>query len=85
MQWITDSFTDTVEEMLPRTLEELEELQSVDSSLPGLGNILPMLQESIDPEKAESELLKDRIMNLINSDEEKASSAINMWVSRKES
>ncbi len=85
MQWITDSFTDTVEEMLPRTLEELEDLQSVDNSLPGLGNILPMLQESIDPEKAESELLKDRIMNLINSDEEKASSAINMWVARKES
>ena len=85
MQWITDSFTDTVEEMLPRTLEELEDLQSVDDSLPGLGNILPMLQESIDPEKAESELLKDRIMNLINSDEEKASSAINMWVARKES
>lgn len=85
MQWITDSFTDTVEEMLPRTLEELEDLQSVDNSLPGLGNILPMLQESIDPEKAESELLKDRIMNLINGDEEKASSAINMWVARKES
>ena len=43
-----------------------------------------MLQESVDPEKAESELLKDRIMNLINKDDEKASSAINMWVSRKE-
>ena len=85
MQWITDSFTDSVEEMLPRTLEELEELQSVDNSLPGLGNIMPMLQESIDPEKAESELLKDRIMNLIGRDEEKASSAINMWVARKES
>lgn len=84
MQWITDSFTDSVEEMLPRTLEELEDLQSVDNSLPGLGNILPMLQESIDPEKAESELLKDRIMNLIGRDEEKASSAINMWVARKE-
>lgn len=84
MQWITDSFTDSVEEMLPRTIEELEELQSVDNSLPGLSNVLPMLQESVDPEKAESELLKDRIMNLINKDEEKASSAINMWVSRKE-
>lgn len=84
MQWITDSFTDSMEEMLPRTIEELEELQSVDNSLPGLGNVLPMLQESVDPEKAESELLKDRIMNLIARDEEKASSAINMWVARKE-
>ena len=34
MRWITDSFQDTVEDMLPRTIEELEELQSVDNSLP---------------------------------------------------
>ncbi|AGH96362.1 flagellar basal-body MS-ring/collar protein FliF [Pseudobdellovibrio exovorus] len=84
MQWITDSFTDSVEEMLPRTLEELEELHSVDNSLPGLSSVLPILQESIDPEKAESELLKDRILALMQKDEEKASSAINMWVARKE-
>lgn len=84
MQWITDSFSDSVEDMLPRTIEELEELQSVDNSLPGMGGVLPMLHESVDPEKAESELLKDRIMSLIDRDEEKASSAINMWVSRKE-
>lgn len=84
MQWITDSFTDSVEEMLPRTIEELEELQSVDNSLPGLGNVLPILQESVDPEKAESELLKDRILTLMGKDEEKATSAINMWVSKKE-
>ena len=84
MQWITDSFTDSVEDMLPRTIEELEELQSVDNSLPGMNGVLPILHESVDPEKAESELLKDRIMNLIDRDEEKASSAINMWVSRKE-
>jgi flagellar M-ring protein FliF len=84
MQWITDSFTDSVEEMLPRTIEELEELHSVDNSLPGLGSVLPILQESVDPDKAESELLKDRIITLMQRDEDKASSAINMWVSRKE-
>lgn len=84
MQWITDSFTDSVGEMLPRTLEELEELQSVDNALPGMAGVLPILQEAVDPEKAESELLKDRIINLMQKDEEKASSAINMWVARKE-
>ena len=84
MQWVTDSFTDSVEDMLPKTIEELEELQAVDNTLPGLNNVVPMLQDSIDPEKAESELLKDRIMNLLNKDEDKASSAINIWVSRKE-
>lgn len=84
MQWITDSFTDSVEEMLPRTIEELEELHSVDNSLPGLSNVMPILQESVDPEKAESELLKDRIISLIQQDEEKATSAVNMWLVRKD-
>jgi flagellar M-ring protein FliF len=84
MQWITDSFQDTVEEMLPRTIEELEELQSVDSTLPGMNSALPVLQESIDPEKAESELLKDRILGIMNTDEEKAANAFGMWLVRKD-
>lgn len=84
MQWITDSFQDSVEEMLPRTIEELEELQSVDNTLPGMSSALPVLQESIDPEKAESELLKDRIMGIMNVDEEKAGNAFGMWLVRKD-
>lgn len=84
MQWITDSFQDSVEEMLPRTIEELEELQSVDNTLPGMSSALPVLQESIDPEKAESELLKDRIMGLMTTDEEKAGNAFSMWLVRKD-
>lgn len=84
MQWITDSFQDSVEEMLPRTIEELEELQSVDNTLPGMSTALPVLQESIDPEKAESELLKDRIMSSMTRDEEKAANAFGMWLVRKD-
>lgn len=84
MQWITDSFQDSVEEMLPRTIEELEELQSVDNTLPGMSTALPVLQESIDPEKAESELLKDRIMTIMGKDEEKAANAFGMWLVRKD-
>lgn len=84
MQWITDSFQDSVEEMLPRTIEELEELQSVDNTLPGMSSALPVLQEAIDPEKAESELLKDRIMASMSRDEEKAANAFGMWLVRKD-
>ncbi len=83
-QWITDSFRESVEDMLPRTIEELEELQSVDSSLPGMSAALPILQDSMDPEKAESELLKDRIISMMQKDEEKAGSAFGMWLVRKE-
>lgn len=84
MQWITDSFQDTVDEMLPRTIEELEELQSVDSTLPGMSSALPVLQESVDPEKAESELLRDRILGIMTKDEEKAANAFGMWLVRKD-
>jgi flagellar M-ring protein FliF len=83
-QWITDSFRESVEDMLPRTIEELEELQAVDNSLPGMSAALPILQESLDPEKAESELLKDRIISMMQKDEEKAGSAFGMWLVRKE-
>lgn len=84
MQWITDSFQDSVEEMLPRTIEELEELQAVDNTLPGMSSALPILEESIDPDKAESELLKDRILSIIERDDEKASGAFGMWLIRKD-
>ena len=85
MRWITDSFQDTVEDMLPRTIEELEELQSVDSTLPGMQGALPVLSESIDPDKAESELLKERIMGILTEDSEKAAGAFSLWVARRDS
>lgn len=84
MQWITDSFQDSVEDMLPRTIEELEQLQSVDNTLPGMTAALPVLEESIDPDKAESELLKERIMAIMEQDDEKVSNAFGMWLVRKE-
>ncbi len=84
MQWVTDSFQDSVEEMLPRTIEELEELHSVDNTLPGMSSALPVLEESVDPDKAESELLKDRILDIVGKDDEKASGALSLWLVRKE-
>lgn len=85
MQWITDSFQDSVDDMLPRTIEELEELQAVDNTLPGMSKALPTLEEAIDPDKAECELLKDRILNLIENGPDKAADAFNLWLVRKES
>lgn len=84
MRWITDSFQDTVDDMLPKTIEELEELQSVDNSLPGMSGALPVLEESLDPDKAESELLKERIMNMMELDTEKAAGAFSLWLSRRD-
>ena len=84
MRWITDSFQDSVEDLLPRTIEELEELQSVDNTLPGMSGALPVLEEALDPDKSESELLKERIMSLMNRDVEKASGAFSLWLVRRD-
>lgn len=84
MRWITDNFQESVEELLPKTIEELEELQAVDSSLPGMSTALPTLEESIDPDKAESELLKDRIVGLIDQNNKKAADALSLWLVRRD-
>lgn len=84
MQWVTDSFQQSVDEMLPRTIEELEELHAVDSTLPGMSSALPVLEQNIDPEKAEAELLRDRIMSLVENESEKAAGALSMWVAKRE-
>jgi flagellar M-ring protein FliF len=83
MRWVTESFQDSVEDMLPKTIEELEDLQTVDNSLPGMTGALPMLEETIDPDKAESELLKERIMTLIGNDSKKAAFALNQWIDER--
>jgi flagellar M-ring protein FliF len=82
--WVTDSFHESMEDILPKTIEELEELQSVDSRLPGMSSALPILETPIDPEKAESEVLKDKIMNIMNEDSEKAGGAFSLWLVRRD-
>ncbi|MDW8190729.1 MAG: flagellar basal-body MS-ring/collar protein FliF [Pseudobdellovibrionaceae bacterium] len=84
MSWVTDSLQQSVDEILPRTIEELEELHSVDTALPGISSALPVLDQAIDPEKAEAELLRDKIMSIVESDAEKASGALSLWLAKRE-
>lgn len=82
--WLTDSFQESIDDMLPKTIEELEELQSVDTRLPGMSTVVPVLDAPIDPEKAESEILKERILSMVQDDEEKASGAFSLWLVRRD-
>ncbi|MEQ1877261.1 MAG: flagellar basal-body MS-ring/collar protein FliF [Bdellovibrionia bacterium] len=84
MRWITDSFQESIDDMLPKTIEELEQIQSSEGTLPGMTSALPMLEETLDPDKAESELLREKIMNIIEGDNKKASHALSLWLVRKD-
>lgn len=84
VRWVTDSFHDSIEDMLPKTIEELEEMHGVDSALPGMTSAMPILEEPVDPEKAESEILRERIMAIMDEDEEKAAGAFSLWLIRRD-
>ncbi len=84
MKWLTDAFNETVEEMLPRTIEELEELQAMEDGLPNINGVIPSLERTLDPDKAETELLKEKIIDLFQEDEEKGVSAVNEWLRRRD-
>lgn len=82
--WLTDSFQESIDDMLPKTIEELEELQAGENRLPGMNGVVPVLDTPIDPEKAESEILKERILSMIQDDDEKASGAFSLWLVRRD-
>ncbi len=80
VRWLTGLSSAKVETVLPKTVEEMEQLQNpVTRALPGLAN-LPMIEETMDIDKAENELLKEKIISLINMAPGKAAQVISDWM-----
>jgi flagellar M-ring protein FliF len=81
VRWVTGISTPKVETILPKTVEELEEMQVAETNaLPGLAS-LPVLEETVDLEKAEGELLKQKVVALIEMSPGKAAQVITDWIS----
>lgn len=80
IKWITDNTSDGVETFLPQTLEELEKLHSGGSSLPGLEDAVPGMVDQIDPEKIESEMVKEKIITLVDANPQKAALILKDWL-----
>lgn len=79
IQWVTDNTVESVEDFLPKTLEELEKVQ-VNQKLPGLEEALPQIEEKLNPEKIEGNMLKERIISLIQEDPGKAAQIIHEMI-----
>jgi flagellar M-ring protein FliF len=79
IKWITENTVDNVDTFLPQTIEELEKLQK-NSALPGLEDSVPVLPEKIDPEKVEGEMLKEKIVTLIDQNPHKAALILKDWL-----
>lgn len=84
VQWITDNTVESVEDFLPRTLEELERVQA-NQKLPGLEDALPQMEEKINPEKIEGNMLREKIISLVEANPSKAAQIIHEMIHLQES
>lgn len=71
IQWITENTVESIEDFLPKTIEELEKIQA-NQKLPGLEDALPQIEEKLNPEKVEGNMLKEKIITLIENNPAKA-------------
>jgi flagellar M-ring protein FliF len=80
IRWITGLSSTKVETILPKTVEELEQMQDQSTNaLPGLAN-LPLLEETVDLEKAEGEMMREKIIGMVESAPHKAAQIISDWI-----
>ena len=84
IQWITDNTVESIEDFLPKTLEELEKIQT-NQKLPGLEEALPQIEEKINPEKIEGNMLREKIISLVENDPAKAAQVIREMIHSNES
>lgn len=84
IQWITDNTVESVEDFLPRTLEELEKVQ-VNQKLPGLEDALPQIEEKVNPEKIEGNMLREKIISLVEANPSKAAQVVHEMIHSSES
>lgn len=84
IQWITDNTVETVEDFLPKTLEELERVQA-NQKLPGLEDALPQMEEKINPEKIEGNMLREKVISLVEGNPSKAAQILHEMIHSQDS
>lgn len=82
ISWITENTTDNVDTFLPQTIEELEKIQR-SSTLSALDEVVPDLPDRLDPEKVEGEMIREKIVTLVDNNPQKASLILKEWLTQK--
>ena len=83
IQWVTENTVESIEDFLPKTIEELEKLQS-NQKLPGLEDALPTIEDKMNPEKIEGNMIKERIINLVEQNPAKAAQVVHEMINKTE-
>lgn len=75
IQWLTENTVESIEDFLPKTLEELEKIQN-NQKLPGLEDVLPTIEDKLNPEKIEGNMLREKIIALVEQNPAKAAQVV---------
>jgi flagellar M-ring protein FliF len=79
IQWLTENTVESIEDFLPKTIEELEKIQA-NQRLPGLEDVLPSLDDKLNPEKIEGNMLREKIVTMVEANPAKAAQIIHEMI-----
>ncbi|MEK6706373.1 MAG: flagellar basal-body MS-ring/collar protein FliF [Bdellovibrionota bacterium] len=80
IRWITENTIESVDTYLPQTIEELERLQA-GGALVGMDDTMaPIGADSMDPEKTEGEMIREKIVTLVDGSPHKAALILKDWL-----
>lgn len=80
IKWLTDNTVENMESFLPRTIEELEKVQTQEENIATLEEAIPVIVDKVDPEKVEGEMIKEKVITLIENNPHKAAMILHDWV-----
>ncbi len=80
IKWLTDNTVENMESFLPRTIEELEKVQKQEENIATLEEAIPVIVDKVDPEKVEGEMIKEKVITLIENNPHKAAMILHDWV-----
>ena len=79
IQWLTENTVESIEDFLPKTIEELEKIQA-NQRLPGLEDVLPSLDDKLNPEKIEGNMIREKIISMIEANPAKAAQIVHEMI-----
>jgi len=82
VKWLTDNTVENMESFLPKTIEELERM-TPDEDLASVEEAIPVIVDKVDPEKVEGEMIKEKVVTLIESNPVKAAMILHEWIHTK--
>lgn len=84
IQWLTENSVESIEDFLPKTIEELEKIQA-NQKLPGLEDVLPSMDDKLNPEKIEGNMIREKIIALVEANPGKAAQVVHDMIHTAES